>query len=87
MSRCALEGWITQDAARRLFKGTGRNFDRLAESATQTGFEPVPLEADISLGIVNRLRLRRRMTISPFKLEGGNSPLFFVLYVADFPIL
>ncbi len=56
MSRCALEGWITQDAARRLFKGTGRNFDRLAESATQAGFEPVPLEADISLGIVNRLR-------------------------------
>ena len=56
MSRCALEGWITGEAAGRVFSLAGADFDSLTSSAAQRGFKPVALEASLSLSFEQRLR-------------------------------
>ncbi len=54
--RCALEGWITSDAARKICAAAGMDFNALAASASQRGFEPVSIGARISVSITQRLR-------------------------------
>jgi Zn-dependent M28 family amino/carboxypeptidase len=41
--RCALESWITEDAARELFAMTGRDFDAEKEAAASPGFRAVAM--------------------------------------------
>lgn len=55
-SRCALEGWITTDAANKLFSELGFDYYRLTKQALKPGFKPVPLNADVSLNINNHLK-------------------------------
>ena len=42
-SRCALESWITEDAARALFAAAGQSFDDARASAVSRDFRPLPL--------------------------------------------
>jgi Zn-dependent M28 family amino/carboxypeptidase len=56
LSRCALEGWITTDAARKICAAAGGDFDALAASASQRDFDPAPIGASISVSITQRLR-------------------------------
>jgi Zn-dependent M28 family amino/carboxypeptidase len=53
---CALEGWITHDAAHDLFAAVGENFDDAAAAAAKPGFRAVPLRATVSCSIENALR-------------------------------
>jgi Zn-dependent M28 family amino/carboxypeptidase len=41
----ALQGWISEDAARSLFKAAGQDLDALRARAEARGFRPVPLQA------------------------------------------
>ena len=47
----AIQGWITLDAAKRMFAAAGLDFETQAKGAAQRGFKPLPLElnADITL--------------------------------------
>lgn len=54
--RCALDGWLTLDAARRLFAATGHDFDTLKRAALSRDFRPVALGAKASFEIKNTLR-------------------------------
>ncbi|MEJ2722089.1 MAG: M28 family metallopeptidase, partial [bacterium] len=56
MSRCALEGWLTTDAAVKLFAACGLDYARLAGEAAARGFEAVDLGARVSVSIGNALR-------------------------------
>ena len=56
MSRAAVESWITEDAARKLFEAAGQDFDALAAAAHQRGFKAVPLDATMSVGVQNTVR-------------------------------
>ena len=56
MSRCALEGWITLDAARRVFALAGEDFDTLAAAAARRGFRPVALDARLNAAFGQRIR-------------------------------
>lgn len=56
MSKCALEGWVTQDAARKIFEAAEHDWARSAASAAVRGFQAVPLNARISLTIRNKLQ-------------------------------
>ncbi|MEO6687696.1 MAG: M28 family metallopeptidase [Dokdonella sp.] len=47
--RLAAAGWITSEAARRLFAKAGKDFDALKASADQRGFKPSELGASASL--------------------------------------
>jgi len=42
-NRAALEGWVSHEAAGRLFAAAGLNYEELKAAASQPGFAPVPM--------------------------------------------
>lgn len=48
-------GWLTTEAAQRLFAKAGANFDALKKSADVRGFKPVELDAKLSTQFKNRI--------------------------------
>ncbi|HET7536637.1 MAG TPA: M28 family peptidase, partial [Candidatus Didemnitutus sp.] len=55
-SHVAMEGWLTVDAARRLFTTCGKDYDTAKQAAARRDFHPVPLGAKASFSIENTLR-------------------------------
>jgi len=55
-SRIAVEGWLSRDAAARLFEAAGHGFDELKQAALSPDFEPVALGGTASFRIENRVR-------------------------------
>lgn len=80
--RAALEGWITEDVARRLFEATGLDFDALTASAHEPGFEAVPMDgAELDAAFdteINRLESRNVAGVVP----GTQRPDEYMLYMA-----
>jgi Zn-dependent M28 family amino/carboxypeptidase len=56
MKKANIEGWVTLDAARRLFTMAGQDFDALKKQAISKDFKPVPLGVKASMAIRNKLR-------------------------------
>ena len=52
----AMEGWLTLDAARKLFAACGQDYDRAKAAAARRDFQPVTLGAKASFTIDNVLR-------------------------------
>jgi Zn-dependent M28 family amino/carboxypeptidase len=52
----ALSGWLTFDAAKKLFSAAGQDFDALKKTAVTRAFRPVPLGAKASFTVENALR-------------------------------
>ncbi len=55
-SRCAVESWITLEAAQTIFKAAGKNYEEMKESAAKPGFKAVPLGLKASLSLENKIR-------------------------------
>ncbi len=83
MSRASVEGWITLDAAKRLFAMAGQDFDAMEKAASTRGFKPVPLGVTASIGISNTLRTVDSRNVVA-KLEGNDPSLRdeYVVYTA-----
>ena len=74
MGRSAIEGWITLDAARKIFQMAGQDFDALRKQALTREFKPVPLGLKASLGLRNTMRtLDSRNVVA--RLEGSDGRL------------
>jgi Zn-dependent M28 family amino/carboxypeptidase len=54
--RVGMEGWLTLDAARRIFRACGKDYDALKRAAAVRDFHPVDLGAKASFAIDNTLR-------------------------------
>jgi len=83
MHRSKIEGWITRDAAVKLFKMAGRDFDTLKAAAAKPDFKPVPLGVKASITLHNTIRrIESRNVVA--KLEGGDPALEdqYVVYTA-----
>jgi len=52
----AMEGWLTLDAARRLFASCGKDYDAAKKAAVSRDFHPMPLGTKASFVIENQLR-------------------------------
>ena len=71
MGRAAIEGWVTLDAAKKILKMAGQDFDTLKKQAATRDFKPVPLGLKASLAIHNTLRtIDSRNVVA--KLEGSD---------------
>jgi Zn-dependent M28 family amino/carboxypeptidase len=83
MGRPAIEGWITLDKARELFKLGGQDLDMLKRQAATREFRPVPLGVTASMTIHNTLRTIESQNVIA-KLEGSDPALKneFVVYTA-----
>jgi Zn-dependent M28 family amino/carboxypeptidase len=82
-SRVAIEGWIAEDAARRLLKLAGRDLDTLRRAAATPTFEAVPLGVHASMALDNTLRTLASRNVIAI-LEGSDPDLrdTAVVYVA-----
>ncbi|HYT73379.1 MAG TPA: M28 family metallopeptidase [Vicinamibacterales bacterium] len=83
MGRVNIEGWITVDAARKLFSLAGQDFDALKKRAVSKDFRPVPLGVTATMGIHNTLRTIDSHNVVA-KLEGSDPSLKdeYVIYTA-----
>jgi Zn-dependent M28 family amino/carboxypeptidase len=83
MHKATIEGWITTDAAKKLFAMSGQDFDALKKQALSRGFTPVALGVKASMAIGNSLRtIDSRNVVA--KLEGSDPVLKnqYVVYSA-----
>ena len=81
-SRASIEGWITLDEAKELFKRAGLDYEKEKAAANQKGFKAVPLTAE-SLSIeahsrVSYLTTRNVIGVVP----GYKHPDDYILYTA-----
>jgi Zn-dependent M28 family amino/carboxypeptidase len=83
MGRASIEGWITQDTARKLLKMGGQDYDALKKQALTREFKPVPLGLKASLAIANTMRTIDSQNVLA-RLEGSDPRLKdeYVVYTA-----
>jgi Zn-dependent M28 family amino/carboxypeptidase len=71
MGRAAIEGWVSLDAAKKIFAMAGQDFDALKKQAIRRDFRPIPLGLTASMAIRNTMRtLDSRNVLA--KLEGSD---------------
>lgn len=83
LSRCAVEGWLTYDSAKKLFALAGQDIEKLKKAAISRDFKPVPFPVKASVSIRNTIRpVDSRNVIA--KLEGSDPRLKdeYVVYMA-----
>jgi Zn-dependent M28 family amino/carboxypeptidase len=73
-SRAAVEGWITLDQAKALFEMAGQDFGALKAKAASREFRPVPLDATVTVSLVNTIRKVPSANVVA-KLEGSDPAL------------
>ncbi len=81
MDESAAIGWITTDAATRLFALAGKDFVALREAAKTKGFTAVPLGTQLSLTIDSTIRRQASKNVIGI-LPGRSRPDDYVLYSA-----
>ena len=81
--RANIEGWITVEAARKLFAMAGQDYDALKKQAATRAFKPVPLGMQATMSIANKLRTIDSKNVVA-RLEGSDPRLKdeYVVYSA-----
>ncbi len=77
----AVNGWLTNDAARRLLAAAGQDLDALTEAARQPGFRAVPLGLTASTSLDNAIRTAASRNVIGV-LPGTSRADEYVLYTA-----
>ena len=85
-SRCAIEGWIQLDAARRLFADAGLDFASAAAAAAHAGFKAVPIHAKLDASLSNVVRPFDSQNVAAW-LPGDKRRDEYVLYTAHWDSL
>ena len=80
-SKAAVEGWLTLDAAKKVFQAAGQNYDQLYAAAGKRGFKAVPLGLTASTRIENTLRRRTSKNVVAL-LPGDARADEYILYSA-----
>ena len=83
MSRTAIEGWLSLEAAGRLLSRAGTSVDTLKKAALGRGFRPVPLGLRASMTLRNTVRtIDSRNVIAKLPGSDAGSRNEYVLYTA-----
>jgi Zn-dependent M28 family amino/carboxypeptidase len=81
MDQSSAIGWLTEDAARRLFTYSGQDLDSLAAAAKRPGFKAVPLRAKASISLTNQIKRSASRNVIGV-LRGARRPNEYVIYTA-----
>ncbi|WP_337841317.1 M28 family metallopeptidase [Rheinheimera sp.] len=76
-----VEGWLSLEAAERLFKANGTSLTELRQKALQKDFTAIPLQAKASIRIKNNLREINSHNVIGY-IPGRKKPDEAVLYMA-----
>ena len=81
-SKCAIEGWLTLDAAKKVFEAAGQSYDQLYAAANKKGFKPMPLgNLTATTSLKNQLRRQTSQNVLAV-IPGRTRPNEYVLYSA-----
>ncbi|WP_242451771.1 M28 family metallopeptidase [Rhodanobacter sp. T12-5] len=79
--RLPVAGWLTRDAATRLFAAAGFDFNQLEKAAAKPGFKPVPLDATASMTLHSKIgHIESKNVVAMVK--GSAKPDEVVVYTA-----
>ncbi|MDX1577334.1 MAG: M28 family metallopeptidase [Gemmatimonadota bacterium] len=81
LSRLAVEGWLTREAAGALFDAAGRDLEQLEREAAEGGFEAMPLGLRATVEIRNRVERSVSNNVVAL-VEGSERPDEVVVYMA-----
>ncbi|MES2653565.1 MAG: M28 family metallopeptidase [Bacteroidota bacterium] len=79
-SRALMEGWITQDVAKAMFKMAGKSED-LMKQAGKNGFKPVDLGLNVSVAINNAIQRSKSKNVVAV-LPGSKRADEYIIYSA-----
>ncbi len=81
LSRCAVEGWVQLETARKIFEIAGKDFEKLKALAAKREFKSVPLGLQASLSLKNSIaHLKSRNVIA--LLPGSKRSDEYIIYMA-----
>lgn len=80
LSRCKVEGWLNEDAAKKILAAAGINGD-IRAIARKRDFKAIPLNQTISLSISNKLKYSTSHNVVAV-LKGGTTPGEYIIYSA-----
>lgn len=80
MDRCKIEGWITEDAANKIFAAAGIKGD-IRAIARKRDFKAIPLNLNASVSIHNQLKYSTSHNVIGV-LKGSTKPNEYVIYTA-----
>jgi len=80
LSRCKVEGWLNEEAAKKILTAAGINGD-LRALARKRSFKAIPLIQTISLSITNKLKYSTSHNVVAV-LKGRTTPDEYVIYTA-----
>ena len=81
MDQSKVVGWLTRDAAARLFADSGLDYAQLSQAAKQQGFRPVPLKSKASVSLTNQIKRQASKNVIGI-LPGAKRPNEYVIYTA-----
>lgn len=81
MDQAKAVGWITNEAAHRLFASAGKDYDTLIAAAEKKGFRAVPLGLKASVTIDNAIRRQASRNVIGL-LKGSERPDEYFVYSA-----
>ncbi|RVT46171.1 M28 family peptidase [Rheinheimera sediminis] len=81
MHKAEVEGWLSLDAAERLFAANGSSLKQMKERALKPDFKAIPLHAKASISIKNNLREIDSNNVIGF-IPGSKKPDEAVIYMA-----
>ena len=81
LSRCVVEGWFTESAARDLFAEAGQDFDTLKGRAATDEFTATPLDMALSVRLSNSISRSNSRNVLGL-LPGRERPEEVVIYMA-----
>ncbi|HEX8697423.1 MAG TPA: M28 family metallopeptidase [Myxococcaceae bacterium] len=79
--RLAMEGWVTREAAGRLFTAAGQDFAALKQQARSKTFQPVPLGLKVSTRIFHSMETSESRNVLGL-LPGRQRPEEVIIYMA-----
>ncbi|MCC3154039.1 M28 family metallopeptidase [Hymenobacter sp. BT770] len=80
-SKVAMEGWMTLDAAKRLFATAGQSYDEAYAAANKSGFRARPLGLNISTTLHNKITRKTSKNVVAV-LPGTTRPNEYIIYSA-----
>ena len=78
-SKLAVEGWITLDAAKRLFTAAGQNYEEAYTAANKTGFRGKAFGLNLSTTLHNKITLKASKNVVAV-LPGTTRPQEYIIY-------
>ena len=80
-SKVALEGWMTLDAAKRLFTAAGQNYDEAYAAANKPGFHGKAMGLNLTTTLHNKITLKTSKNVVAV-LPGATRPKEYIIYSA-----